>query len=108
MSSRAYVRRWANGTSKERNLVNGVCDFSLRFLLSMKTIQAIKEVWSEKISPVLVINKIDKLITDLKMDPLDAYKHICQILEQVNASIATFHNEMTSGVSYSLYIRSTY
>lgn len=34
---------------------------------------------------VLVFNKIDRLIVEMKMTALDAYVHIAQLLEQVNA-----------------------
>lgn len=32
-----------------------------------------------------MLNKIDRLIVELKMTALDAYVHITQVLEQVNA-----------------------
>ncbi|KAJ3116010.1 Cytoplasmic GTPase/eEF2-like protein (ribosomal biogenesis) [Phlyctochytrium bullatum] len=39
------------------------------------------------------VEGIDRLITELKMDPLEAYQHMNNILEQVNAIIGTFHTE---------------
>lgn len=39
----------------------------------------------ENLKPILVLNKIDRLILEKQLTPLDAYVHICQILEQVNA-----------------------
>lgn len=41
----------------------------------------------EKLKPILVLNKIDRLILEKKMTPLDAYVHISQVLEQVNAAV---------------------
>jgi len=32
-----------------------------------------------------VLNKMDKLITELKYSPTEAYSHLVQVLEQVNA-----------------------
>lgn len=41
----------------------------------------------ENLKPILVLNKIDRLILEKKMTPLDAYIHIMQVLEQVNATV---------------------
>lgn len=46
---------------------------------------ALKQAYSENIKAVLVLNKIDRLILEMKMTALDAYLHMTQILEQVNA-----------------------
>lgn len=46
---------------------------------------ALKQAYSENIHAVLVLNKIDRLIVEMKMSSLDAYVHITQVLEQVNA-----------------------
>ncbi|XP_075235749.1 elongation factor-like GTPase 1 [Lycorma delicatula] len=56
--------------------IEGVCP---------QTQVALRQVWLENIKPVLVINKIDRLILEMKMSPLDAYVHIVQLLEQLNA-----------------------
>lgn len=45
---------------------------------------ALKQAWIENIQPVLVLNKMDRLITEVQLSPLDAYIHLTQILEQVN------------------------
>lgn len=45
----------------------------------------LKQAYTESIKPILVLNKIDRLITEKKMSALDAYVHISQVLEQVNA-----------------------
>lgn len=34
-----------------------------------------------------MLNKIDRLILEKQMTPLDAYFHISQVLEQVNAAL---------------------
>ena len=44
---------------------------------------ALQQAWIEHIKPILVLNKIDRLITEWKLTPLDAYAHLAQILEQV-------------------------
>lgn len=47
----------------------------------------LQQAWSEGIHPVLVLNKVDRLITETKMSPKDAYLRVWQVLEAVNAII---------------------
>ncbi|KAL9105363.1 MAG: hypothetical protein Q9227_009451 [Pyrenula ochraceoflavens] len=61
--------------------VEGVCS---------QTVTVLRQVWIEKLKPLLVINKIDRLITELKMTPAEAYGHIGRVLEGVNAVIGGF------------------
>uniref|UniRef100_T1DCE6 Ribosome assembly protein 1 n=1 Tax=Cupiennius salei TaxID=6928 RepID=T1DCE6_CUPSA len=58
------------------DVVEGICP---------QTKVALQQAWIEHIKPLLVLNKIDRLITEWKLSPLDAYAHLVQILEQVNA-----------------------
>merc|ERR1712083_1016784 len=43
--------------------------------------------------PMLVINKMDRLITELEMTPSTAEHHIAQLITTINALISTFHSE---------------
>lgn len=45
----------------------------------------LQQAWEQGIKPILVINKIDRLIVEMKLEPKDAYTHIKLVLEQVNA-----------------------
>uniref|UniRef100_A0A8C7WAK2 Elongation factor-like 1 n=1 Tax=Oncorhynchus mykiss TaxID=8022 RepID=A0A8C7WAK2_ONCMY len=56
--------------------VEGVCP---------QTQAVLRQAWLENIRPVLVINKIDRLIMELKLTSQEAYTHLQKILEQVNA-----------------------
>ncbi|XP_056591298.1 LOW QUALITY PROTEIN: elongation factor-like GTPase 1 [Triplophysa dalaica] len=56
--------------------VEGVCP---------QTQVVLRQAWLENIRPVLVINKIDRLIVELKLTPQEAFIHLQKILEQVNA-----------------------
>lgn len=40
--------------------------------------------------PILVINKFDRLVTELKLSPVEAYQHLSQLIEQVNAVMGSF------------------
>ncbi|KAG8232346.1 hypothetical protein J437_LFUL008814, partial [Ladona fulva] len=46
---------------------------------------SLKQAWEENIKIILVLNKLDRLIVEMKLTPLDAYICLIQILEQVNA-----------------------
>lgn len=52
--------------------------------VSPQTHAVLRQAWLEGIKPVLMLNKIDRLITEMHMEPLQAYLHLQQILEQVN------------------------
>ncbi|XP_054244019.1 elongation factor-like GTPase 1 isoform X1 [Indicator indicator] len=60
--------------------VEGVCP---------QTQAVLRQAWLENIRPVLVINKIDRLIVELKLTPQEAYLHLKNILEQINAVTGT-------------------
>jgi len=61
--------------------VEGVCS---------QTVAVLRQSWIEHLKPVLVINKMDRLITELKMSPGEAYTHLSKLLEQVNAVMGSF------------------
>ena len=61
--------------------VEGVCS---------QTVTVLRQSWLEKLKPILVINKIDKLITEWKMSPSEAYTHLSKLVEQVNAILGSF------------------
>ncbi|KAL3423198.1 elongation factor Tu GTP binding domain-containing protein [Phlyctema vagabunda] len=61
--------------------VEGVCS---------QTVTVLRQTWVEHMKPLLVINKMDRLITELKMTPSEAYTHLSQLLEQVNAVLGSF------------------
>ena len=62
--------------------VEGVCS---------QTVTVLRQSWVEQLKPILVINKIDRLVTELKMSPSEAYSHMSKLLEQVNAVIGSFY-----------------
>jgi len=61
--------------------VEGVCS---------QTVTVLRQAWVEHMKPILVINKMDRLINELKFTPLEAYIHLRTLLEQVNAVLGSF------------------
>jgi len=45
----------------------------------------LKQAWLENIKPILVLNKIDRLIAELKMEPQEAFYQLQQTLVQVSS-----------------------
>ncbi|TKS69438.1 Elongation factor-like GTPase 1 [Collichthys lucidus] len=68
--------RLCDGAIVVVDAVEGVCP---------QTQAVLRQAWLENIRPVLVINKIDRLIMELMLTSQEAYAHLQKILEQVNA-----------------------
>ncbi|KAL4965524.1 GTPase RIA1 [Aspergillus stella-maris] len=62
--------------------VEGVCS---------QTVTVLRQSWVEQLKPILVINKMDRLVTELQMTSAEAYSHLSRLLEQVNAIIGSFY-----------------
>ena len=45
----------------------------------------LRQAWMENVKPCLVLNKIDRLIVELRKTPEEAHLHLQNIVEQVNA-----------------------
>ncbi|XP_056878924.1 elongation factor-like GTPase 1 [Takifugu flavidus] len=72
--------RLCDGAIVVLDAVEGVCP---------QTQAVLRQAWLENIKPVLVINKMDRLIVELKLTSQEAYSHLQKILEQVNAVTGT-------------------
>ena len=57
----------------------------------MKTITVLRQTHLSHLRPILVINKIDRLVTELKLSPSEAYHHLARIIEDVNAIVGSFY-----------------
>lgn len=74
--------RLCDGAMVLVDVVEGVCS---------QTVTVLRHTWVEQLKPILVFNKLDRLITELKMSPSEAYSHLSKLLEQVNAVIGSFY-----------------
>lgn len=73
--------RLSDGALVLVDVLEGIC---------VQTIAVLQQAWSEGVKACLVINKVDRLITELKMEPLEAYEHIKRLLERINSITASF------------------
>lgn len=64
--------------------VEGVC---------IQTHAVLRQAWEEKLEMCLVINKIDRLILELDLDPSEAYQRIVSIVGNVNMVLSSFESE---------------
>lgn len=64
------------------DVVEGVCT---------QTVSVLRQAWLDGLRTILVINKMDRLITELKLTPNEAHHHLLQLVEQVNAVIGGFY-----------------
>ncbi|CDO93636.1 unnamed protein product [Kluyveromyces dobzhanskii CBS 2104] len=64
------------------DVVEGVCS---------QTVTVLRQCWTEKLKPILVLNKIDRLITELQLTAQEAYLHLSKVIEQVNSVIGSFY-----------------
>jgi ribosome assembly protein 1 len=75
---------------------HSLCDGALVIVdaaegVCIQTHAVLRTAWAEGVRPVLVINKLDRLITELQLSPSEAYTHVCRILEQANVLLSEMY-----------------
>ncbi|THH31171.1 hypothetical protein EUX98_g3005 [Antrodiella citrinella] len=81
--------------SSEVSTASRLCDGALVLVdavegVCTQTITVLRQAWQDRLKPILVINKFDRLITELQLAPIEAYHHLVQLIEQVNAVMGSF------------------
>lgn len=59
----------------------------------IQTHAVLRQCWIEKLSPCLVLNKIDRLICELRLSPLEAYTRLLRIVHEVNGIVSGYKSE---------------
>ncbi|OMO98297.1 hypothetical protein COLO4_14020 [Corchorus olitorius] len=59
----------------------------------IQTHAVLRQAWIEKVTPCLVLNKIDRLICELKLSPMEAYNRLLRIVHEVNSIMSTYKSE---------------
>lgn len=83
--------------SSEVSSASRLCDGAVVLVdsvegVSSQTVNVLRQCWVDGLKPLLVINKIDRLVTEWRMSPQEAYQHMSNLIEQVNAVIASFYS----------------
>ncbi|KAJ6620812.1 translation elongation factor 2 [Mycena sp. CBHHK59/15] len=81
--------------SSEVSTASRLCDGALVLVdavegVCTQTIAVLRQAWLDRLRPILVINKFDRLITELQLAPVEAYHHLARLIEQVNAVMGKF------------------
>ncbi|XP_018645394.1 similar to elongation factor Tu GTP binding domain containing 1 isoform 6-related [Schistosoma mansoni] len=61
------------------DVVEGVCP---------QTRTVLRQAWDERLTLLLALNKIDRLVVEIKLTPSQAYETMCRVIEQVNSVLA--------------------
>ncbi|KAJ5078907.1 eukaryotic translation elongation factor 2a tandem duplicate 1-related [Anaeramoeba ignava] len=69
--------------------VDGVC---------VQTETVLRQALSERIKPILVLNKFDRMFFELKMEPEEIYQKCVQIIEDINSIISTYNDELLGDI----------
>ncbi|BEJ14863.1 hypothetical protein CspHIS471_0406300 [Cutaneotrichosporon sp. HIS471] len=82
--------------ASEVSMASRLCDGALVLVdvwegVCTQTIAVLRQAWIDRLRPLLVINKMDRLITELQLSPIEAYHHISRLIEQVNAVMGSFY-----------------
>ncbi len=64
------------------DVVEGVCT---------QTIHVLRQAWKDRLVPVLVLNKMDRLFSELHLSPSEAYFHLVGVVEAVNGVMSRLH-----------------
>lgn len=57
-----------------------------------QTETVLRQALQERIKPVLMINKLDRCITELQYSPEECYKNLVRIIESTNVIISNYHD----------------
>jgi elongation factor 2 len=69
--------------------VEGVC---------VQTETVLRQALAERIKPVLMVNKLDRAVLELQLDPESAYRSFAKTIENVNVIISTYKDELMGDV----------
>jgi len=64
--------------------VEGVC---------VQTETVLRQALGERIKPILIVNKVDRLLLELQIEPEEVYQNFSRAIESANVVIATYRDE---------------
>jgi elongation factor 2 len=70
--------------------VEGVC---------VQTETVLRQALGERIKPILMVNKMDRMLLELQLEQEEAYQTFARTIESVNVIIATYHDEALGDVA---------
>merc|ERR1719359_1501583 len=68
---------------------------------AVQTETVLRQALQERVKPCLFVNKVDRCILELQMEPEDMYNRFRKAVENINVIIATYHDELMGDVQVS-------
>ncbi|KAJ3747032.1 translation elongation factor 2 [Lentinula detonsa] len=73
----------------EVSTASRLCDGALILVdvvegVQTQTTSLLRQAYQDQLTPILVLNKIDRMITELKLSPEEAYERLTRVVEDVN------------------------
>merc|ERR1711988_835950 len=65
---------------------------------AVQTETVLRQALAERVKPCLFVNKVDRCILELQMEPEDMYSRFRQAIENVNVIIATYNDALMGDV----------
>merc|ERR1712188_23034 len=65
---------------------------------AVQTETVLRQSFQERVKPTLFVNKVDRCILELQMEPEDMYSRFRKAVEDVNVIIATYNDELMGDV----------
>merc|ERR1712224_634092 len=65
---------------------------------AVQTETVLRQSLQERVKPCLFVNKVDRCILELQMDPEDMYSRFRNAIENVNVIVSTYHDELMGDV----------
>jgi elongation factor 2 len=69
--------------------IDGVC---------VQTETVLRQAISERVKPVLMVNKVDRALLELQLPAEELYQAFCRAIESVNVIVATYNDEVLGDV----------
>ena len=67
--------------------------------VAVQTETVLRQAIGERIKPVLMMNKVDRCITELMLPPEEGYQRFVKVIENVNVIIATYNDPVLGDIS---------
>ncbi|CAI0462769.1 unnamed protein product [Linum tenue] len=59
----------------------------------IQTHAVLSQAWIEKLTPCMVLNKLDRVISELEVTPMEAYTRLLMIVHEVNGIMSGYKSE---------------